>query len=332
MKTSLKVAPMRLGLVLLMIGAMGLPTMVIAAQPPGSLLVAQAKTGQKKRIAVLDFDGGSISGNPYAAGFLGLGAAKGVGDLVINKLVDNGTYRVIERGKIDQILQEQNLGDSGRVDASTAAKIGKLLGVEAVLVGSITQFNVDSKAKGFSVGGLFGNSSVKNTAIVQLTARLIDTETGEIIATAQGQGSASAKSGGTSVLGIGGSTANVNNDSLLTQAANDAVAQMVTVVAQSESKLSAYSGTANNAEGLVADITDGQVTLNKGAAAGFAKGMKVSIERVSKVVKDPATGKVIRTVSSPIGQIELIEVTKDYAVGRVVSGVGFKPGDTAKAQ
>jgi hypothetical protein len=173
---------------------------------------------------------------------------------------------------------------------------------------------------------------VKNTAIVQLTARLIDTETGEIIATAQGQGSASAKSGGTSVLGIGGSTANVNNDSLLTQAANDAVSQMVTVVAQSESKLSAYSGTVNNAEGMVADITDGQVTLNKGAAAGFATGMKVSIERVSKVVKDPATGKVIRTVSSPIGEIQLTEVTKDYAVGRIVSGAGFKAGDTAKAK
>jgi curli biogenesis system outer membrane secretion channel CsgG len=332
MKMFLKATNVRLGLVLLTMVAMGMPTLAIAAQPSGSMLIAQAKTGQKKRIAVLDFDGGSINGNPYASGYLGMGAAKGVGDLVINKLVDNGTYRVIERGKIDQILQEQNLGESGRVDASTAAKIGKLLGVEAVLVGSITQFNVDSKASGFSLGGLFGNSSVKNTAIVQLTARLIDTETGEIIATAQGQGSAAAKSGSTSVLGIGGSTANANTDTLLTQAANDAVNQMVTVVAQSESKLSAYSGTANNAEGMVADITDGQVTLNKGAAAGFAKGMKVSIERVSKVVKDPATGKVIRTVSSPIGQIELIEVTKDYAVGRVVSGVGFKPGDTAKAQ
>jgi curli biogenesis system outer membrane secretion channel CsgG len=321
----------RMSLIVAMVASLGLPSLAIAAEPQPRIQIAQAQPGQKKRIAVLDFDSGSISGTPFAAGYLGIGAAKGVGDLVINKLVDNGTYRVIERGKIDQILREQDLGASGRIDASTAAKIGKLLGVEAVLVGSITQFNVDVNSSGFSFGGLFGNSKVTNTATVQLTARLIDTETGEIIATAQGMGKAEQKSGSTSVLGVSGSGSTANTDTLLTNAANDAVNQMITSVVSAAPKLTAYAGTAPNIEALIADITDGQVTINKGLAAGFVKGMKVSVERVTKQVKDPATGRVLRTVSTSVGKIELVEVNKEFAVGRILSGSGFKEGDTVKA-
>lgn len=56
----LKATNVRLGLVLLMIGAMGMPTVAIAAQPSGSTLIAQAKTGQKKRIAVLEKTGWTV--------------------------------------------------------------------------------------------------------------------------------------------------------------------------------------------------------------------------------------------------------------------------------
>jgi hypothetical protein len=73
------------------------------------------------------------------------------------------------------------------------------------------------------------------------------------------------------------------------------------------------------------------VTINKGAIAGFSTGMKISVERVTKQVKDPSTGKVLRKVSSSIGRLEIIEIARDYAVGRVVSGSGFKVGDAVKS-
>jgi curli biogenesis system outer membrane secretion channel CsgG len=313
-----------------LVSSFSLPLLTIAAGANAAPLIAQAQTAQKRRIAVLDFDSGSISGNPLASGWLGQGAAKGVSDLIVNKLVDSGIYRVMERSKLDAILQEQNLGESGRVDAGTAAKIGKLLGVEAILIGSITQFNVDEKSSGFSFGGLFGNSGKKSLANVQITARLVDTETGEIIATSQGKGEADQKSGSTTVFGIGGGDSVSNNDSLLIAAADKAVTQLVTTVIDSASKLNANAGS-SGLEALIADIGGGQITLNKGSIAGFAKGMQISVERVTKQVKDPATGKVLRQVSSSIGRIELTEVARDYAVGRIISGSGFKVGDTVKS-
>lgn len=312
------------------LSSLATPIIAIAVEPNRPITIAQAQSVQKRRIAVLDFDSGSINGNPFVSGWLGQGAAKGVSDLIVNKLVDSGTYRVMERSKLDAILREQDLGESGRVDAGTAARIGKLLGVEAVLVGSITQFNVDEKSTGFSFGGLFGNSGKKSLANVQITGRLVDTETGEIIATVQGKGEADQKSGSTRVLGIGGGDSVSNNDSLLIAAADKAVTQMVTMVVDSASKLTANAG-ASGLEALIADIGGGQITLNKGTIAGFAKGMQISVERVTKQVKDPATGKVLRQVSSSIGRLELVEVARDYSVGRIISGSGFRVGDTVKS-
>ncbi|MGH7452335.1 MAG: CsgG/HfaB family protein, partial [bacterium] len=68
-------------------------------------------------------------------------------------------FKVIERAQLERILEEQKLGMSGVIDASTAAQIGKGIGVDGVVFGSITQG---------------GNA-------VTIDARLIDTETAAII-------------------------------------------------------------------------------------------------------------------------------------------------------
>lgn len=311
-----------------LVSGLVMPLAAVAAPPTMPVLMAQAQRANKKpRIAVLDFDAGSISSNPIASGWTGQGASKGVADLLVNKLVESGSYRVIERSKINALLQEQDLGASGRVDASTAARIGKMLGVETVMVGSITRFNVDEKSSGFSVGGLFGNKKKTSTATVQITARIIDTESGEILASAQGMGQADQKSGGTQVLGIGGSNEVSNNDTLLSTAADQAVTQIVGTLAGSAGRATS-NNSSTNPEAVIADISGTQVTLNKGSIAGFSNGMKLSVERVTKQVKDPSTGQVIRNVTSSVGMLKIVEVTRDYAVAEVTSGTGFKVGDT----
>src|SRR5690606_38200512 len=87
---------------------------------------------------------------------------KGVADLVVDELVNDGSYRVIERKRLDAILAEQNFSNSDRADPSGAAvaKIGKALGVKYLVVGSITKFgtenrNIGAGGRGFG-GGRFG--------------------------------------------------------------------------------------------------------------------------------------------------------------------------------
>ncbi len=63
-----------------------------------------------------------------------------VNALFMNELVKSGKFTVIERQRLDDILQEQGLSLSGQVSASSAVSAGKLLGVDYMLTGRITKF------------------------------------------------------------------------------------------------------------------------------------------------------------------------------------------------
>ena len=84
-------------------------------------------------------------------------------------LVQDGTYSVIERKAMDKILAEQNFSNSDRANPNSAAKLGKLLGVDAIIVGSITQFGSDKKTT--NVGGLGGGLADWESATLGIPRR-----------------------------------------------------------------------------------------------------------------------------------------------------------------
>ena len=67
-----------------------------------------------------------------------------------------------------------------------------------------------------------------------------------------------------------------------------------------------------------------------GSKDGLKVGDQMSIERVTQVIKDPATGAVIRKMTSPVGVIKITDVDAGSAVAVVVSISGFKIGDAVK--
>ena len=83
-------------------------------------------------------------------------------------------------------------------------------------------------------------------------------------------------------------------------------------------------------EGLVAAAEPDIVVLNVGKKAGLKVGDKLSVERVTREIKDPATNQVIRRLSSPVGQVEITEVDDVSAVAKIITGKDFKVGDLAK--
>src|ERR1700704_4858541 len=169
-----------------------------------------APTPRKRRVAIFDFDYATVHGGVAALFGQDVDVGKGISDLLVKYLVKDGSYSVIERKAMDKILAEQNFSNSDRANPNSAAKIGKLLGVDAIIVGSITQFGNDTKNT--NVGGAGGNwggyglggiGRKKSKAIVALTARMVDVDTGEILAVAEGKGESQRNS--TSLLGGGGS-------------------------------------------------------------------------------------------------------------------------------
>jgi curli biogenesis system outer membrane secretion channel CsgG len=293
-------------------------------QASSPLLIAQNQ--QKIRVAVLDFDYSSVS-DPRWISLVGGGGSRGVSDILVNKLVESGQYSVIERSRIDAVLKEQNLGASGRVDASTAAEIGRILGVDAVIVGSITQFDLEQRQENIAVP-VFGQRKKDTNAYVKLNARMVNTTTAEIIATAEGNGTANQADRTTTIFGFGGGSDTSNESKLLSAATDQAVSQVVETINSKADTVAASPRAISNA--LVAAVAGNQIIINKGSRDGFQIGMKVTIERITQQVKDPTTGKVIRQLTQPIGIIEITEVDGQSSVGKVVSGNQFKVGDLAK--
>jgi curli biogenesis system outer membrane secretion channel CsgG len=299
--------------------------------------------GRKKRVAIMDFDYATVRSGVAALFGTDIDVGKGIADLLVTKLVKDGTYSVIERKALDKILAEQNFSNSDRANPASAAKLGKLLGVDAIIVGSITQFGGDTKNTniggvgrsigGFGIGG-FGRK--KSKAIVGLDARIVNVDTGEIMAVAEGKGESKRES--TSLLGGGGSWhgfggGNVDfgssdfQETIIGEAVHAAVDNMTTELIAGNAKIEARK---IEVEGLVAAVDSGQIVLNVGAKAGLKVGDRLSIERVTHEIKDPSSGKVIRRMSSQVGVIELTDVDDISSVAKVVSGSDFKVGDLAK--
>jgi curli biogenesis system outer membrane secretion channel CsgG len=306
----------------------------VDAKEPASLSHAvianpKANTKEKLRIAVLDFDYSSVADYQRWTWWLESNA-RGVSDILVNQLVESGSFVVVERSKLDAILSEQNLGASGRIDPSTAAKIGKILGVDAVVIGSITGFNLEQDSGGISVP-LFGRvGGGQTTANVKLNVRLVNTTTAEILLVAEGNGQSNRGDGSINIRGYGLDTSSRKEAQLLTTATVNAVTQVSQKINNNATSLAGVTKAAPSVNALVADISGKTVILNKGLADGYRQGLKLSIERVSREVKDPATGKVIRQITQAIGTIEITEADNQSSVAKIISGTGFKVGDVAK--
>ena len=310
---------------------------LVTAQGVGGLGTEQIKPREKRRIAVLDFDFASISDMSVLSGVGGGGASKGISDLLTNQLFKDGSYILVERSRVATVLNEQNLGASGRIEATTAAQIGRVLGVDAVLIGSVTKFSYGAK-KDVSFGDLFMGAR-KQIATVQISARLISTATGEILSVAEGTGQSEQRvnSGGGfggGLFGLArGDASSGNGSGALEEAAEKAVTALSAQIVAAAPQVAAIPTVAPRVNAVIADITGNQIVLNKGGNDGFRPGMILSIERVTKTVKDPSTGKVLRVVSQSIGRIQLVDVDAGSSVGKVVAGrvSSMRVGDRAKS-
>jgi curli biogenesis system outer membrane secretion channel CsgG len=312
-----------------------------ATAPPAA--AAPAAAGPKKLVTIMNFDYGTVQNYVQAIFGSNQDIGKGISDMLVDKLLKDGKYRLIERSALDKILSEQNFSNSDRADSNTAAKIGKVLGVDAIIIGSITQFGRDDQhtnvgGGGYGLGkfGLGGVGVGKAKAVVAITARVINVSTGEILASVQGTGESTRSS--TSLLGGGGGwsgggggaldmgSSNFAN-TILGEATHKAVDDVGAKLDDEAEKIPERVLTIS---GLVADATGNTLILNVGRKAGVKVGDKLSVTRQVRVVKDPATGKVIKSVEDKVGDATVTEVDDDSATA-TFSGAGpAKVGDVVK--
>jgi curli biogenesis system outer membrane secretion channel CsgG len=322
--------------------ALALLAAIASAQDAASA----APAAPRKRVAVMNFDYGTVRSYSQAIFGSDQDIGKGISDMLVTRLVQDGKYSVIERNALDKILAEQNFSNSDRADSTTAAKIGRILGVDAIIIGSITQFGRDDQHTNIGGGGYGGFGSKygiggigtkKAKAVVGITARMINTTTGEIMVAVTGTGESTRSS--TSLLGAGGGggsgggagldmgSSNFAN-TILGEATGKAVEDTATQLDASVDKVQAIK---IEFSGLVADVSSGTLIINVGKKAGVRPGQKLLVSRQVRVIKDPSTGKVIKAVTDKIGEATVTEVEDDSATA-TFSGAGApKVGDVVKS-
>ena len=149
---------------------------------------AQAK---KPLVAVLDFK------NETTAAWWQSGVGRELSDMLSNELLGTEAFRLVERRKLNSILDEQDLGASGRVSKSTAAKMGKLSGAEYLITGSVASFeSTGSKGGGLSFKGISIGGKGKKASL-GIDIRVINSTPGEVEYARTIEGTS--KSGGMSV-------------------------------------------------------------------------------------------------------------------------------------
>jgi curli biogenesis system outer membrane secretion channel CsgG len=302
-----------------------------------------ASAAPKKRVAVMNFDYGTVRTSVSQIFGSDQDVGKGISDLLVQKLVQDGKYSVIERNALDKIIAEQNFSNSDRADATTAAKIGRVLGIDAIIIGSITQFGRDDQhtkvgGGGYGLGklGLGGVGTSKAKAVVGISARVVNTTTGEILAAVTGMGQS--ERSGTSLLGAGGSwsggggggldmgSSNFAN-TILGEAVRKAVDDTGSQLDGAVDKIQTVKMEVN---GLVADVSGNTLILNVGKKVGVKVGDKLTVSRQVRVVKDPATGKVIKSVEDKVGEATVTDVDNDSATATFAGTGTAKVGDVVK--
>jgi curli biogenesis system outer membrane secretion channel CsgG len=268
----------------------------------------KAMAGLKRRIGVIDF----VNKTTYGANRLGTSAS----DILITELAKSNRFIVVERDKMDKLMEEQKLGLSGAIDPNTAAKMGKILGLNAIVTGAISQFGEETEGSEYLI-----TQSKAQVVKATVDIRVVDVETGQVLYADSGAGLARKHSGG--VLGLG--TRAGYDETLEGEALRAAIVKFVNNIVNQVAK-KPWSC-------RVADVDSQSVYLNAGHDSGLPVGQKLTAYHIGRAIKDPTSGLVIGNTETKVGELKVARYFgDDGSVAELASGSMPSAGDIARIE
>jgi curli biogenesis system outer membrane secretion channel CsgG len=269
-------------------------------------------SGPKKRVGIFEIENKSR----YGKNRLSNAAV----DVLYSELGKSEAFVLYERSDLEELDKEFDLIESGTINLDTAAEAGKRTGVQAVVVGTITQFGIWEEAKDLGV-------YKKKVQIAEATVdiRVVDVTSGRIIYSDTGTGRTEREL--KTVLGFGDKA--TFDETMADKALRAAMSQFIgNMIAQI---------VAMPWEGYVLDVEKmgGQeiIYIGAGRLSGMLPGQVVTIKRVTGKLTDPMTGEFKGLKTMPLGSAEVYELTgEDVSIARVTSGSGVKRGDLITIQ
>ncbi|MBC8211651.1 MAG: hypothetical protein H8E21_11350 [Gammaproteobacteria bacterium] len=265
--------------------------------------------GPKLRVGVVNFENNTprqVRGIETAAT-----------NILTTMLHETGNFIVIPQQDMESIIQQQKLGASGVISSSTAAEMGKVLGLNAILTGSITSY-----AELVEGSNTLLSQSKTQVAKVGVDYRIVDTTTGIQLFASHGEGEFRKTSGG--LLGFGSKSS--HDTSLKDGALRDALGKaMNKILGQLTGSLWA---------GRIAQVKGNTIYINAGQLTGLSVGDMLTVQELGEEIIDPQTGVPLGRAPGVVrGQLKISGFFgKDGSVATVISGSGFKTNDLVKLQ
>ena len=244
-------------------------------------------TGPKKRVGIVKFENKASFAKRHRVG-------QAIVDIVTTELARTNAFILVERQELDEVLKEQALGQSGAVDNATAAQAGRVLGLQAMIIGTISEFG----AKTEHVDAMLVKSKKLVTRAV-VDVRLVDTTTGEIIYAGSGVGEAEDTKG--EFLGFGAKGGYDQNlgQMVLRQAVQEFMQGLISSLETQE-----WRGKI-----VKVDAQKGVAIINAGAETGLKVGDVLTVNSLGETLTDPDTGRELGQEIGPVsGEIEIISL------------------------
>ncbi len=265
--------------------------------------------GPKLRVGVVNFQ------NKTPSKVIGVGEA--AADILGTILQKTGRFIVIPQQDMASILEQQRMGATGAINPDTAAKMGQILGLNAIVTGAVTAYSEVEEGADYLV-----YKRKKQIARVTVDYRIVDTTTGVQLMADSGAGIYEKVTGG--ALGLGAKSG--YDPDLRDGALRDALTKaMVNMMKQLESQ---------PWKGKIAKVSGNRVYINAGKKTGLKIGDRLDVYRVGEDIIDPDTHLKIGTTEDKVGQVLIqqndLGEKADMSVGVTASGMGFKQGDVVK--
>jgi len=269
--------------------------------------------GPKRTVAV---DRVNSTGS-FAAFFGDWDQGGGMEAIMMDALVQSGQFEVVDRAAIDAALAQQQMTESGMTAGGTGPRAGRLKAAQLLVIGSITQVDLDTKGTDVNIGvgigrmGQAGVGAAFRSGTLVMDVRLVDTETSQIINTFSARQKVKDRS--TSV-DVTYDVVSFGTTSFWKTPLGDAMRELIGNLTQQI--VAASQGVPWSAK--VIDFSDGRLFINSGARSGLQVGDEFAVKRVARVFTDPDTGEVLSTRYKELGTVNIIVVEDRMAEGLYV--------------
>ena len=245
------------------------------------------------------------------------------GTVLTDLLTQSGKFIVLgEKDMRNEAMGEQDFAASGRTAGGNKAPVtGQMTPAQLLVKGKITHVQDDTAGGrgGVSFGGIrVGGSGGKGE--VNATIYIVDSTTGQVLASKSVVGTAGKRG-----LGVGYSGAGFSGD--VEGFKNDNVGKAVEAACGEAGKFLTDQLPKIPWTGSVVQVANGKVYINRGSREGVSVG-KNFVVGTSEVIRDPDSGEVLDTNVTEIARLEVTEVKEKLSIAKISSGkaTGVKKG------